>query len=159
MVEKDFNEPNEETRARGVKRSSEIKIAEVTTSKKKRSKKPPAESPEPAQVEINFNNLKEQSEESVKRSRMFEAVTDVAEGNISIEELMVALNHAVRSRQYRQLAQGDHHDDPEDTRVIELNMAAFNKSAAAIARSREREAAWRRYASSLPSSTINHAYG
>ncbi len=33
---------------------------------------------------------------------------------------------------------------------------AFNKSAAAIARSRERAATWRRYASSLPSSTINH---
>ncbi len=112
MEEKDFNEPNEETRARGVKRSSEIKIAEVSTSKKKRAKKPTAEATEPAQVESNFNNLKEQSEESVKRDRMFEAVPDVAEGNISIEELTVALNHAVRSRQYRQLAQGDHHDDP-----------------------------------------------
>ncbi len=49
MEEKDFNELNDETRARGVKRSSEIKIAEVTTSKKKRAKKPPAEAPEPAQ--------------------------------------------------------------------------------------------------------------
>ncbi len=104
MEEKDFIEPNEETRARGVKRISDNKIAEVKTSKKKRAKKPPAESPEPIQVEINFNNQEEQSKESVKRSRMFEAVTDVAEGNISIEELTVALNHAARSRQYRQLA-------------------------------------------------------
>ncbi len=39
MEEKDFIEPNEETRARGVKQSSDIKIAEVTTSKKKRPKK------------------------------------------------------------------------------------------------------------------------
>ncbi len=44
MEEKDFNELNEETRARGgVKRNSENKIAEVTTSKKKRTKKPTAE--------------------------------------------------------------------------------------------------------------------
>ena len=117
MEEKDFSAPNEETRARGVKRSSEIKIAEVTTSKKKRSKKPQAESPEPAQAQINFNNLEDQSEESVKRSRMFEAVTDVAEGNISIEELTVALNHAVAIRRHRQIAQGDHRDDPEDARI------------------------------------------
>jgi hypothetical protein len=43
MEEKDFSAPNEETRARGVKRNSEIKIAEVTTSKKKRAKKAAAE--------------------------------------------------------------------------------------------------------------------
>ncbi len=47
MEEKDFIESNEETRARGVKRSSEIKIAELTTSKKKRAKKPTAEATEP----------------------------------------------------------------------------------------------------------------
>ncbi len=34
MEGKDFNELNEETRARGVKQNSENKIAEVTTSKK-----------------------------------------------------------------------------------------------------------------------------
>jgi hypothetical protein len=38
MKEKDFNELNEETRARGVKRNSENKIAEVTTSKKSEQK-------------------------------------------------------------------------------------------------------------------------
>ncbi len=92
MEEKDLIEPNEETRARGVKRSSDIKIAEVTTSKKKRSKKPPAESPEPAQAEINFNNQDEQSEESVKRSRMFEAVADVAEG-VSSRPLYMPVAH------------------------------------------------------------------
>ncbi len=112
MEEKDFIEPNEETRARGVKRSSDIKIAEVTTSKKKRSKKPPAESPEPAQAGINFNDQDEQSEESVKRSRMFEAVADVAEGKISVEELTVALNHAVRVHRQRQFTQRGHSGDP-----------------------------------------------
>ncbi len=68
----------------------------------------------------------------------------------------MALNNAVRSRQLCQLAQGDYHNIPEETRVIELNIAAFNRSAAAIARNRERTAAWRRYASSLPSSNINN---
>ncbi len=56
MEEKYLNEPNDESRARGVKRISDNKIAEVTTSKKKRAKKPPAESPEPAQAQINFND-------------------------------------------------------------------------------------------------------
>jgi hypothetical protein len=95
MEEKDFNESNEETRVRGVKRASENKIAEVSTSKKKRAKKPLAEAPEPAQAQINFNDEEEQSEESAKRSRMFEAVKDVAGGNISLQELTVALNNAV----------------------------------------------------------------
>jgi hypothetical protein len=53
MEEKDFNESNDETRARGFKRTSDTKIAEVSTSKKKRAKKPPAESPDPAQVSTN----------------------------------------------------------------------------------------------------------
>ncbi len=97
MEEKDFIEPSDETRAHGVKRTSDNKNAEVTTGKKKRAKKPPAESPEPAQAQINFNDQEEQSEESVKRSRMFKAVNDVAEGDISVEELTVALNNAVRS--------------------------------------------------------------
>jgi hypothetical protein len=48
MEEKDFNELNDETRARGVKQTSDIKIAEVSTSKEKRAKKAPAETPEPA---------------------------------------------------------------------------------------------------------------
>jgi hypothetical protein len=88
MEEKDSLETNDETRARGVKRTSDTKIAEVTTSKKKRAKKPPAEAPEPAQVQINFNDEEEQSEESTKRSRiMFRAVKNVADGEISVEEL------------------------------------------------------------------------
>ncbi len=47
MEEKDLKKLNEESRARGVKRSSETKIAEVSTGKKKRAKKPTAEATEP----------------------------------------------------------------------------------------------------------------
>ncbi len=156
MEEKDFNQSNDETRARGVKRTSDIKIVEASTSKKKRAKKPPAESPEPAQAQINFNDQEEQSEESVKRSRMFRAVKDVAEGDISIEELTVALNNAVRSRHLRLIAQGSFHNVPEEPRVIELNMEAFNRSAFAIARNRERTAALMRNARPLTTSGINN---
>ncbi len=63
MEETDIIEVNDET--------SDNKSAEVSTSKKKRAKKPPAESPEPAQARIKFDDQEEQSEESVKRSRMF----------------------------------------------------------------------------------------
>ncbi len=57
MEEKDFNELSEETRARGVKRTSDIKIPEVSTSKKKRAKKKAsAETTEPAQVQNNFDD-------------------------------------------------------------------------------------------------------
>jgi hypothetical protein len=58
MEEESFNELNEETRARGVKRTSDIKTAEVSTSKKKRAKKVPAETPEPAQAQNNLENQK-----------------------------------------------------------------------------------------------------
>jgi hypothetical protein len=107
MEEKDFNESNDETRARGVKRTSDTKIAEVTASKKKRTKKPPAEAPEPAQVQMNFNDKEKQSEERAKRSRMFRAVIkDVANGKISIEELTKAFHDAVADRNLRLIAQG-----------------------------------------------------
>jgi hypothetical protein len=155
MEEKDFNESNDETRARGVKRTSDIKIAEVTTSKKKRAEKPPAEAPEPAQVQINFNDEVKQSEESAKRSRMFRAVKDVANGEISMEELTKALHDAVADRNLRLIAQGAFHNVPEKPRVIELNMEAFNRSARAIANNRERTAALMRNARPLSSSEIN----
>jgi hypothetical protein len=60
---------------------------------------------------------------------MFRAVKDVAEGEISIEELTVALNNAVTSRNLRLIAQGAFDNVPEEPRVIELNMEAFNRSA------------------------------
>jgi hypothetical protein len=155
MEEKDFNESNDETRARGVKRTSDTKIAEVSTSKKRRAKKPPAEAPEPAQVQINFNDDEKQSEESAKRSRMFRAVKDVAEGEISIEELTIALHDAVADRNLRLGAQGAFYNVPEEPRVIELNMEAFNRSARAIPIGRERTAALMRNARPLPTSGIN----
>ncbi len=104
MEEKDFNELNDETRACGGKRTSDTKIAEVLTSKKKRAKKPTAETPEPIQVQINFNDQEKQSEESAKRSRMYRAVKDVADGEISIEELTKALHDAVADRNFRLVA-------------------------------------------------------
>ncbi len=67
MEEKDFNELNEETGARGVKRNSENKIAEVTTSKKKRTKKPTAEAPEPDVAQNLFQAPYERTEEDEKR--------------------------------------------------------------------------------------------
>ncbi len=54
MEEKDPNELNEDTRARGVKRNSEIKVAEVTTSKKKRAKKATAEAQSQMSRKIYF---------------------------------------------------------------------------------------------------------
>jgi hypothetical protein len=63
MEEKDFNESNDETRARGVKRTSEIKIAEVTTSKKKRAKKPTADATEPDIAQNLFEAPFERTEE------------------------------------------------------------------------------------------------
>ncbi len=82
---------------------------------------------------------------------------DVAEGEISIEELTVALNNAVRSRHLRLIAhQGAFHNVPEETRVIEPNKEAFNRSAEAIARNRERTAALMRKARPLTTSGINN---
>ncbi len=56
MKEQDIKELNDETRARGVKRTSDIKIAEVstTTSKKKRAKKTQADATEPAGAQNLF---------------------------------------------------------------------------------------------------------
>ncbi len=71
MEEKDFNELNDETRAREVKRTYDIKIAEVSTSKKKRAKKAPAETPEHAQVQVIFDDQEKQSEERAKRYRLY----------------------------------------------------------------------------------------
>ncbi len=71
MEEKDSLETNEETRARGVKRNAEIKIAEVTTSKKKRAKKATAEAQEPDALENLFKaqHVWTEEDESVHASR------------------------------------------------------------------------------------------
>jgi hypothetical protein len=155
MEKKDFNELNDETRARGVKRTSDTKIAKVSTSKKKRAKKAPAETPEPAQEQINFDDQEKQSEESAKRSGLYRAVKDIADGEISIEELTKALHDAVADRNLRLVAQGAFYNVPEEPRAIELDTEAFNRSARAIAIGRERTAALMRNVRPLPTSGIN----
>ncbi len=121
----------------------------MSTSKKKRAKKTPAEAPEPGQAQNNFNDEEKQSEEDAKRSRMLEAVRDVAEGNISIEDLTAALSKAVTKKTLRLADQGAFYNPPEEPSVIELDMEAFNRSARAIAKNRERIAALMRNAKPL----------
>jgi hypothetical protein len=101
MEEKDFIESNEETRARGVKRISEIKIAEVTISKKKRAKKPTAEATEPNIAQNLFEPPYERTQEDEKRPRLKEAARDVAEGNLTLEELTKAIHKACTARNIR----------------------------------------------------------
>jgi hypothetical protein len=93
MKEKDSNELNEETRARGVKRNSENKIAEVTTSKKKRAKKPTAEAPEPDVAQNLFQLPFERTEGYEMRSRLGDAARDVAEKlcKVTLEEVTRAI--------------------------------------------------------------------
>jgi hypothetical protein len=86
---------------------------------------------------------------------MFKAVKDVAEGDIFIEELTAAFNNAVRDRFLHLADQGAFHNVPEEPSVIELDMAAFNRSARAIAAYRERIAALMRNARPPPSANIN----
>jgi hypothetical protein len=82
MEEKDSNELNEETRARGVKRTSDTKVAEVTTSKKKRAKKPTAEATEPDIAQNLFQLPFERTEGYEMRSRLGDAARDVTEGKL-----------------------------------------------------------------------------
>jgi hypothetical protein len=102
MADQEFTEVDEETRARGVKRTSDNKIAEVSTSKsKKRTKKAQAEKPEAADAQKLFKDSFKRFDESLKRSRLEEAARDVADGKISPEELDKALNDAVTDRDIR----------------------------------------------------------
>ncbi len=140
---------------RGVKRTSDIKIAEVSTGKKKRAKKPTAEATEPNIAQNLFEAPFERSEEYEKRSRLGDAARDVAEGNITLEEATKAILDAIRDRNLRLADQGAFYNPPEQPTTIELNTEAFNRSAMAIARHRERTAALLRNARPLPSSDIN----
>ncbi len=67
MEEKALKEMNEESRARGVKRSSETKIAEVSTNKKKRLKKAKAAIPAPTIEDSDKIEVSEQSEATPRR--------------------------------------------------------------------------------------------
>jgi hypothetical protein len=103
MADQEIKEVDDETRARGGKRTSENKITEVSTSKsKKRAKKAPAESPkEPTVVQNLFEDSFKHSEEYLKRSRLERAARDVADGKITLEELDQALHNAVTERNIR----------------------------------------------------------
>ncbi len=101
MEEKDFNESNDETRARGVKRTSDTKIAEVSTGKKKRAKKPIAEATEPKIARNLFELPFERTEAYEMRSRLGDAVRDVAEGRLTLEEVTKAIQNAVRDYNIR----------------------------------------------------------
>jgi hypothetical protein len=96
MADQEAKEVDDETRARGVKRTSDNKISEVSTSKsKKRTKKAQAATPDPAIAQNLFEDSFERSNESLKRSRLGEAARDVADGKITLEELDAALQNAV----------------------------------------------------------------
>ncbi len=142
MEEKDSNELNEETRARGVKRTSENKIAEVTTSKKKRAKKPTAEAPEPEIAQNLFQLPFERTEGYETRSRLGDAARDVAEGKITLVEVTRAIMNAIRDRNLRLIDQGAFYNPPEQPTTIELDMEAFNRSAMNIASVPSRPYSW-----------------
>ncbi len=138
MEEKDFNESNDETRAREVKRTSDTKIAEVTTGTKKRAKKPTAEATEPDIAQNLFHAPFERTEGYEMRSRFGDAACDVAEGKITLEDVTRAILDAIRDRNLRLIDQGAFYNPPEQPTTIELDMEAFNRLAIAIARNRKR---------------------
>ncbi len=95
MADQENEGVDDKTRARGVKRTSDKKIAEVSTGKsKKRAKKAQADTPDAAEARKLFEESFKRSDESLKRSRLEDAARDVAEGNITLEEpvLEVGLN-------------------------------------------------------------------
>ncbi len=90
MTDQENKDVDDETRARGVKRTSENKIPEVSTSKsKKRAKKAQAGATEPAAAQNLFEESFQRSKESVKRSRLGDAARDMADGEITLEELVL----------------------------------------------------------------------
>ena len=156
MEEKDLKELNEDTRARGVKRASEIKIAEVSTGKKKRTKKPTTEATEPDIAQNLFELPFERTEAYEMRSRLGDAARDVAEGRLTLEEVTKAIQNAVRDYNIRLADRGAFYNPPEELPYTELDMEKFNRSAMAIARGKEKIAALIRNAKPLPPSNINN---
>ncbi len=80
----------------------------------------------------------------------------MADGKITLEELTKAVHDALTERNLRLGAQGAFYNVPEEPRVIELDMEAFNRPARAIAIRRERTAALMRNVRPLPTSEINN---
>ncbi len=112
MEKKDLKELNEESRARGVKRSSETKIVEVSTGKKKRAKKPATEATEPKIAQNLFELPFERTEAYEMRSRLGDAARDVAEGRITLEEVVSS----------RPLYMSVEHLDPWISRIYNLDI-------------------------------------
>jgi hypothetical protein len=157
MADQEFREVDDETRARGVKRTSDNKIAEVSTSKSKKRtkfKKAQAEKPEAADAQKSFEDSFKRSDESLKRSRLEDAARGVADGKITLEELDKALHGAVTDRDIRLAGQGAFYNLPEEPATYEFNKEAFQRSAREFAARRERTAALMRNARPLPSSGI-----
>ncbi len=155
MEEKDLKKINEESRARGVKQSSETKIAEVSTGKKKRVKKPATEATEPKIAQNLFELPFKRTEAYEMRSRLGDAARDVAEGRLPLEEVTKVIQNAVRDYNLRLADRGAFYNPPEEPQVIELDMEKFNHSDMAIARGKEKIAALIRNAKPHPSSNIN----
>ncbi len=92
-----------------------------------------------------------------KRSRLKEAAKDVAEGNLTLEDLTKAIREACTERNLCLGAQGAFYNPPGEQTSYQFNMEAFQRSAAAIARNRERTAALMRAATKpLPTANINN---
>ncbi len=91
------------------------------------------------------------------RSRLGDTARDVAEGKITLEEVTRAILDAIRDRNLRLADQGAFYNPPEQPATIESNMEAFNRSTMAIARGRERTAAFMCNAKPLPTSEINNS--
>jgi hypothetical protein len=90
------------------------------------------------------------------RSRLEHAARDVAEGNITLEEVIGAIRNALRGRNLRLANQGAFYNPPEEPAIIELDMEKFNRSAEAIPRGRERAVSYMRNAKPRPTSEVNN---
>ncbi len=95
MEEKDLKEINEESRARGVKRSYETKIAEVSTNKKKHPKKAKAAIPAPAIEDSDEIEVSDQSEATPRRRS---TARDYLNGQISDEEFQSWVQGLIAAR-------------------------------------------------------------
>ncbi len=79
----------------------------------------------------------------------------MAEGNLTLEDLTKAIQKACTERNIRLGNQEAFYSPPDQPTSYQFDMKAFQRSAAVIARNRERTAALMRAAKPLPSANIN----
>ncbi len=79
----------------------------------------------------------------------------MAEGNLTLEDLTKAIQKACTERNIRLGNEGAFYNPLDEPTSCQFDMEAFQRSAAAIARNRERTAALMRAAKPLPSANIN----